>query len=164
MMKFRKIHASVAGLTLAMNVAPAVDALEAGDRTLEEIVVTAQKREQSAQHVPISVNVLSKEYLDKANISNFGDIQQVTPGVYMNGPADGFGMGVTIRGVGSQPFVSGISPGVTFVLNDVPMARIESLFTNVSDVEQLLILKGPQSTLYGKEASLTWSSISLQPS
>jgi len=152
-MKLRKFYASVAGLIMAMNIIPAVVAQESSDRILEEILVTAQKREEALKDVPISVNVLSEEYLDKANISNFSDIQYLTPGVYMNGPADGFGQGVTIRGVGSQPFVSGIAPGVTFVLNDVPLARLESLFTNISDVEQLLILKGPQATLYGKEAS-----------
>lgn len=120
---------------------------------LEEIVVTAQKREQSVQDVPMFVSVISAETLDASNIRNFSELGKLTPGVSMDGPVDGLGSTIRIRGIGVTRFIEGIRPSVGIFVDDVPLGRIDNAFTNFSDIERVEVLKGPQATLFGKESS-----------
>ena len=118
---------------------------------LEEIVVTAQKREQRIQDVPIFVSVLSGDQLDAANIMNFNELGKLTPGFAIDGPVDGLGSTIRIRGVGVTKYIEGIRPSVGVFVDDVPLSRIDNAFTNFSDIDRVEVLKGPQATLFGKE-------------
>jgi iron complex outermembrane receptor protein len=120
---------------------------------LEEVVVTAQKREQSVQDVPSSVAALSEEALARTNTRNFNDLAKITSGIEITGGSDGFGKVIRIRGVGTNSFAPAIRPAVGIFLNEVPLAAAESAYNNMADIERVEVLKGPQSTLFGKEVS-----------
>ncbi|MCP5322264.1 MAG: TonB-dependent receptor [Pseudomonadales bacterium] len=120
---------------------------------LEEIVVTAQKREQRIQDVPIFVSVLSGDQLSAANIMNFSELGKLTPGVAIDGPAGGLGSTIYVRGIGVTKYIEGIRPSVGIFVDDVPLSRIDNAFTNFSDIDRIEVLKGPQATLFGKEVA-----------
>ena len=120
---------------------------------LEEVIVTAQKRQQTIQDVPASVAAISAEMLEQTNTTNFTDLGKITSGVNINGGQDGFGGIIRIRGVGNNSFAPAIRPSVGIFIDDVPLASIETAFNNLSDIERIEILKGPQSTLFGREVS-----------
>jgi len=120
---------------------------------LEEVIVTAQKRQQTIQDVPSSVAAISEEMLEKTNSREFSDLNNITSGITITGGADGFGKVIRIRGVGTNSFVPAIRPAVGIFLNEVPLGAPESAYNNMADIERIEILKGPQATLFGKEVS-----------
>lgn len=120
---------------------------------IEEVIVTAQKREQSLQDVPSAVSALTADFLEKTGTRKFSDIVKVTPGLFISDTRDGLGQAVSLRGVGVAPFVSNLRPSVTFFIDDVPLYRLDSAFNSLIDLERIEILKGPQSSLYGKEVA-----------
>ncbi|MBE9538565.1 MAG: TonB-dependent receptor [Proteobacteria bacterium] len=120
---------------------------------LEEVIVTAQKRQQTVQDVPSSVTAISEEMLEKTNTRDFSDLNSITSGITITGGADGFGKVIRIRGVGTNSYVPSIRPAVGIFLNEVPLGAPESAYNNMADIERIEILKGPQATLFGKEVS-----------
>ncbi|MEH6583136.1 MAG: TonB-dependent receptor [Halioglobus sp.] len=120
---------------------------------LEEVVVTAQKREQSVQDVPSSVAAFSEDMLDKSNTRNFGDLGNIASGLTMTPSADGFGSVIKIRGVGNNSFAPSIRPAVGIFLDDIPLGSTEAAYNNMADIARIEVLKGPQATLFGKEVS-----------
>ena len=120
---------------------------------LEEVIVTAQKREQTLQDVPSSVAAVTREALEKTVSNNFSDLNKITSGLTITGDSDGFGKVIRIRGVGTNSFVPAIRPAVGIFLNEVPLSAPEMAYNNLADIERIEILKGPQATLFGKEVS-----------
>lgn len=133
-----------------------VDAAEAGGQrsarqqgVLEEIVVTARRRAENLQDVPLTVNAVTAEDLRKLNIRNLQDIQSVVPGLTLD--ADPIAASASLRGVRFDAFASGNNPTVQFYINDAPTlsnVAIEALF----DIDQVEVLRGPQGTLRGRAA------------
>lgn len=123
------------------------------DMTLEEVIVTAQKREQTVQDVPSSVTAFTEDMLSKSNTRSFSDLNSMAAGVTIAGGPGGFGQVIRIRGVGTNAFVPAIRPAVGIFIDDIPLAQSESAYTNMADIERIEILKGPQATLFGKEVS-----------
>jgi iron complex outermembrane receptor protein len=120
---------------------------------LEEIIVTAQKREQSLQEVPIAVTVLDGEALDRAQFSDFRSITQLSPSVSFQ---DGFAPVATnfiIRGIGAYAFTGGIQPSVSVVVDGVPLARAGEFIVDLADIERVEVLRGPQGTLFGRNST-----------
>ena len=120
---------------------------------LEEIVVTAQKREQNVQSVPLSVQVIGEAQLSAAGIENFEDFNRVAPSLLVRTDVTPINATVAIRGIGTSAFGIGVEPSVAVVVDDVPLAFQARAFGNMMDISRVEILAGPQSTLYGKSST-----------
>jgi iron complex outermembrane recepter protein len=142
-------------LTLASAIAlHSVGTLAAnGDAVLEEIVVTAQKREQNLQDVPISVQVVSGKFLDDRNINQMSELTKVSPGFSFAESSSDSGKGMMIRGVGSHSFSRGMDQSVGVVVDNVIASSTSSALKDMSDVERIEVLRGPQGMLFGKNSS-----------
>ena len=119
--------------------------------TLDAVQVTARKREETLQEVPVAVTAFTAESLDKLNIRDLGDLDAQVPNLTVYA-ARGSSSTVTayIRGVGQADPLWGVDPGVGIYLDDVYIARPQGALLDVFDVERIEVLRGPQGTLYGK--------------
>ncbi|HYM86170.1 MAG TPA: TonB-dependent receptor, partial [Pseudoxanthomonas sp.] len=119
--------------------------------TLDRITVTARKREETLQEVPVAVTAFTSEALDKLNIQDIGDLDAQVPNLTIYA-ARGSSSTATayIRGVGQADPLWGVDPGVGIYLDDVYIARPQGALLDVFDVERIEVLRGPQGTLYGK--------------
>jgi iron complex outermembrane receptor protein len=115
--------------------------------SLEEIVVTAERKEQLLQDVPASVGVVTSQDIEKYNILNFQDIQKLVPGLQLINFGNGFATVASMRGV-TYNENQAVPPTVTFYLNDTPVDS-NLLFQSMYDVGQIEVLRGPQGTLRG---------------
>lgn len=120
---------------------------------LEEIVVTAQKRAQNLQDVPISVDVVQASDLKSRAINNAQDLAVATPSITFQKGGMPFANNFVMRGIGSLAFEGGIQPSVSFVVDGVPLSRISEFSADLGDIERIEILRGPQGTLYGRNAT-----------
>ncbi|MBP6748587.1 MAG: Plug domain-containing protein, partial [Xanthomonadaceae bacterium] len=145
-------------LALAAVVAPAaqVQAQEAeaqaeDQSTLDTITVTARKREETLQDVPVAVTAFTSDTLDKLNVEDLSDLDAQVPNLTIYA-ARGSSSTVTayIRGVGQSDPLWGVDPGVGIYLDDVYIARPQGALLDVFDVNRVEVLRGPQGTLYGK--------------
>jgi iron complex outermembrane recepter protein len=122
---------------------------------LEEVVVTAQKREERLKDVPMSISVLSGETLDEIAVAGISEALNRVPGVVTSTAVQGGGTQIAIRGVGaSGPVFSGSSP-IAYYLDTVPFGLVKSAVapdSNAYDLERVEVLRGPQGTLYGATA------------
>lgn len=118
-----------------------------------EIIVTAQKRAESIQDVPLSVQVLGSEQLTAAGVREFTDLTRVAPSLVIRPAEHPQNAAISLRGVGTFAFSIGVEPSVAIQVDDAPLAFQARAFTDLPDVERIEVLRGPQSTLYGKSAS-----------
>jgi iron complex outermembrane receptor protein len=116
-----------------------------------EIVVTARRRAESLQDVPIAVSAYSGEQLDRQGAIDITDIGDTTPNVTLEA-SRGSNSTLTafIRGVGQQDPVAGFEQGVGIYLDDVYLNRPQGAVLDIYDVERIEVLRGPQGTLYGR--------------
>jgi iron complex outermembrane receptor protein len=133
--------------------APATPDTAAGSGSgLQEIVVTAQKRSENLQNVPIAITALSAKQLTVAGISNTADLKAVTPGLAFNTALGGFGQ-PRIRGIGTTTTGPGIENPVATYVDGVYIGSAAGTLFSLNDVDQVAILKGPQGTLFGRNAT-----------
>ena len=118
---------------------------------LEEVVVTAQKREQSLQDTPISISAFGAEALESQGISDIGDVSQYTPNVQIaESPGGSTGATIAMRGsVTVNPVVT-IDTNVGVYIDGVFIAKNVGGLFDVAELERIEVLRGPQGTLYGK--------------
>ncbi|MBR9908782.1 MAG: TonB-dependent receptor [Gammaproteobacteria bacterium] len=118
---------------------------------LEEIIVTAQKREQSLQKVPVSITALTGVELENKGVTSLIELEKSSPNTQLRASrATNSTLTAYIRGVGQQDPLWGFEPGVGVYVDDVYYARPQAAVIDVFDVERIEILRGPQGTLYGK--------------
>ena len=119
---------------------------------LEEIVVTARRRPELLQRVPVSVIALSEKDLEARSVTNTRDLQNFIPNLTF-APSQNVGEGagnIFIRGIGQEDFGIGAEPGVGFYVDGVYFARPLGTILNLTDVARIEVLRGPQGTLFGK--------------
>ncbi|MET0985101.1 MAG: TonB-dependent receptor plug domain-containing protein, partial [Steroidobacteraceae bacterium] len=152
---FRETHPRIATalLTCALlgPVAHSADTPEGAKGGLDEIVVTAQRREQSLKDVPISVSVASAEQLSDAGIIQSTQLPQLTPGLVMDSAATY--QQTYLRGVGSEFVQPGTNQSVATYIDGVVIVSPTALDQSLMDVERIEVLKGPQGTLFGRNAA-----------
>jgi iron complex outermembrane recepter protein len=122
--------------------------------TLEEIVITAQKRPEKLQDVPVSAQVVSAEALANANVADLSDLNNLVPSVQLNGTINGR-VPTGIRGISSvsNEQTVGISSGVAITIDGVPVPSDSFDANNVAGIQTIEVLLGPQSTLGGRTAA-----------
>lgn len=119
-------------------------------RVLEEVIVTAQKREENASDVPISIQAFSPEKLEAFGVQNTTGLMKITPGLDMGTQAGDF-TSVFMRGIGSEAWLTS-DPSVATYVDGVYYPFSPSVAQNLKGVERVEILKGPQGTLFGRNA------------
>ena len=129
--------------------------IAAQNATIEEVVVTARKKSESLQDVPLSVNALNEETLEERGINVFEDYLTQLPGVTAGGSGPGQST-IYIRGLASTTpnlttaGVAGLAPNVSFYLDEQPLAQPgRNLDVYAADVARIEVLSGPQGTLFG---------------
>lgn len=118
---------------------------------LEEIVVTARRRSENLQEVPVAVSAFGATDLAESGVENITDLQQRLPNTTLQ-VSRGTNTTLTayIRGVGQQDPLWGFEPGVGIYIDDVYVARPQGAVLDILDIERIEVLRGPQGTLYGK--------------
>ena len=141
-------------LAVVMGVGPVAASLaeNVAEPTLSEIVITAQKRTESVQSVPVSVTVVSAEQIEREGVANVSDLSRSSASLEFGAPGTSSpGGGGYVRGIGTNSFGYTAQASVGIVLDGVVMgnANLLSLF----DVQRIEVLKGPQGTLFGNSVS-----------
>jgi iron complex outermembrane receptor protein len=162
--------ASVAALALSTPALAQEDSLptpaDTADRTaedsgaapasggLEEIVVTAQKRAENVQDVPIAISAFTSSALQERAVTDIAQLSNIAPNVTLDAgtPFSGSAavLSAYIRGIGANDFAFNIDPGVGVYLDGVYLARSVGANQDLADVERIEVLKGPQGTLFGR--------------
>ncbi|MEM1111542.1 MAG: TonB-dependent receptor [Pseudomonadota bacterium] len=121
---------------------------------LEEVVVTARKKEEGLQDAPLAVTAFTGESLDVRGITSIAEVGLITPNMnYQNNPAAGGSASVAtvyIRGIGQRDFLGTIDNGVGFYIDDVIIARTVGAIVDLLDLDRVEVLRGPQGTLFGR--------------
>lgn len=142
------LAASVSLIAVTAIAAPAF----AQDTTVGEVVVTAQKREEAIQDVPIAVSAFSQDSLEKAKIDGGPNLVLAIPNVnFSKGNFTGYNF--QIRGVGSKLVAASGDAGTGIHLNNAPLTSNNLFETEFFDMERVEVLRGPQGTLYGRNAT-----------
>ena len=147
----------IRGMTLAMLVAGttqfAMIAPAFGQSVIEEITVTAQKREENISDVPVAVSVLGRQTIEGAFASNLEELQALVPSVSFRTGNTTRNSALTVRGIGTISFSVAAEPSVSTVVDNVVLGRSGQAFGDLYDLERVEVLRGPQGTLFGKNAS-----------
>ncbi|WP_148274802.1 TonB-dependent receptor [Novosphingobium sp. PP1Y] len=153
-------RAIVAGTLAGLLVAAPAQAQDAGSPDAADagqdagvIIVTAQKRSQDILQVPAAVSAISEKTLDAAQVKDFTDITNVAPSVTVASAGNSASSTVSLRGIGTLSFSTSVEPSVSIVVDDVALLQQGQAFGKLNDIARIEVLRGPQDSLFGKNAS-----------
>jgi iron complex outermembrane receptor protein len=140
---------------VALTAIGAPSVLYAQGGALEEIIVTAQFREENIQNVPLSISALSGESLESKNATSVLDIEKWTPNLQIDQLGSGWGptVAVSARGMGLNDFKAVFESAVPIYVDDVLLGRPTGANLDLLDLERVEVLRGPQGTLFGSNAA-----------
>src|SRR6185312_9363769 len=124
----------------------------AADNQLQEVVVTAQFRQQSAQTAPLAITAVSAQQLDDRSVASINDLNSIAPNVSITGGTATLGpvAQIFIRGIGQSDGHPGLEPGVGLYVDDVYHGLMLGSEMDLTDLDRIEVLRGPQGTLSGK--------------
>lgn len=134
-------------LSLPKSTPPAQTSRKPG-RVIEEIVVTAQKTEQTLQEVPVAVSVIGGETLRDSGVFGAEGIENLVPNIELDTDAQAPSIGV--RGFSTDSYNVGLEPSVGIIVDDISLGRTEFIPDGLFDIDRVEVLRGPQGTLFGK--------------
>lgn len=137
----------------AQSAEPPAEAAVQAAPTLKSVTVTATRREASLQQVPVAVTVVDGEQLERENRNSVATIVQQVPTLNYRGSASNKDSSLFVRGIGTISTSPGVEPSVATVIDGVVYARPGQSTLDLLDVDRIEVLRGPQGTLFGKNAS-----------
>lgn len=135
--------------TIALPTEAAAPPTRSSGRQLEEIVVTARRREEGLQDTPVAVSALSGDDLRNLGITTLADVRTVSPSLQFASSLEK-SPSIFIRGVGQRSASFALDPGVGLYLNGIYIPRQDTQLLDAVDVANIQVLRGPQGTLFGK--------------
>ncbi|MBK62042.1 MAG: TonB-dependent receptor [Altererythrobacter sp.] len=117
------------------------------------IIVTATKREQTLQEVPVAVSVTTAETIERAQIRDIADLATIVPSLQVSQLQSAFATSYSVRGFGTDGNNIGLEPSVAMFVDGVYRSRAVAQISDLPDIQRVEVLRGPQSTLFGKNAS-----------
>jgi iron complex outermembrane receptor protein len=143
----------ISALALIIAITSSAHAQDTANKSeLGEIIVTAQKRSETAQNVPVAINSIDPIRLERASITDTTELKQLSPALNFNTNLGGFGQ-PRIRGIGTTATGPGIENPVATYVDGVYIGSSTGAIFALADVQQVDILKGPQGTLFGRNAT-----------
>lgn len=145
----------LASTAAAVVIAPGMALAQAANTDnaqLEEIIVTSTKRAERLQDVPVSVTAVTSDVLERNNVRELGDLVKLSPGLVINYGSQPGNFSINMRGIGTFSNGIAVESDVAVVIDDVPVGFQAAAFKDLIDVERVEVLRGPQSTLFGKSA------------
>ena len=121
--------------------------------SIEEIIVTAQRREESVQDIPVSVTAINSEQIAQLGIQSTMDIVRIATSLSVLEGNNQTNSTFSIRGIGTNAFGIGVEQAVAMIIDDVALVQQGQALANLVDIERIEVLRGPQSTLFGKASS-----------
>ncbi len=156
---------AMSSTAMAQDTAPAEEVAEEEVDDSNIIIVTATKREQTLQETPVAVSVTSAETIERAQIRDIGDLQSVVPSLRVSQLQSSFATSFAVRGFGTDGNNLGLEPSVAVFVDGVYRSRTISQISDLPNLQRVEVLRGPQSTLFGKNASAgVISLVSSEPS
>ncbi|GMG88372.1 TonB-dependent receptor [Biformimicrobium ophioploci] len=154
MIKINKISAGMAAAGMACTISSLPQVAFSQDETvaLEEITVTARKKAESLQDVPVSVTAISAQ-LDNPTVQNLQDMQNYVPNVSIDRIPGNNGASISIRGISFQETDKSLDPPAGVILDGVYLGVAAGALLNNFDLERVEVLRGPQGTLFGKNTT-----------
>ena len=148
----KNIGSPAAGLLVVALILPSPTPAQDESLVLDEVVVTAQKRTESLQDVPLAVSAFDAEFIRDSDIKHLGNLIAYTPGLYGSAEADTQSV-FNIRGVGTFAFAASADNSVGVFIDDISIGKPVTSKAAFFDVERVEVLKGPQGTLFGRNTS-----------
>ncbi len=147
-----KPMAAALALLQLSSITQAQEAAQAAAPQLEQVVVSANRRIEKLEDVPQSISVLTGEALERNNVREFDDIVNLSPALTISTGTQVGTNSINMRGIGTTSNNIGIEGDVAVIVDDMPYAQAQQAFRDQSDVARVEVLKGPQSTMFGKSA------------
>ncbi len=120
---------------------------------IEEVIVTARKREESLQKVPISITAFERRAIERLGASRFRDLEHVIPNLTINGPPSNAAPVISIRGVSSEASNIGFESSLSVYVDGVYQGRPVAFNQDLDNISSLQVLRGPQGTFFGRNAT-----------
>ena len=151
--KIFPLGANAVSIAFAMATPALITPVSAGAQSLEEVVVTARRREETLQDIPVTVTAIGAQQIEQSIIQDLRDVGRLVPNMQIYSAGSGSGSGIYLRGVGSSSISAAFDPAVALNVDGVVLSASRLIYAGQMDMRQIEVLKGPQSLYFGKSAS-----------
>lgn len=151
--KIFPLGVNAVSIAFAMATPALITPVSAGAQSLEEVVVTARRREETLQDIPVTVTAIGAQQIEQSIIQDLRDVGRLVPNMQIYSAGSGSGSGIYLRGVGSSSISAAFDPAVALNVDGVVLSASRLIYAGQMDMRQIEVLKGPQSLYFGKSAS-----------